>query len=270
MATHLFEDRIHAAFYQKYRFTPQENLQRAIFSYLEKKVNSFRLAVDVGCGSGQSTLFLAKHFEKVVGMDISAAQIEEAKRAPHPPNVSYAVSPAEDLPFEAGSVDLITAFASVHWFDTPRFLSEVDRVLKPSGCVVFSSYNQDMRVCYRDLTEKLTQIFTENRDQLFNYADEKVKGVLNDYQEVFDALPYADKERLTDIVDKVPMSIADLMGYIQSLSMYQAFQKAQPEAAKALLQNTERRFLETMSVSSRKTQVELEMRHVCILGCKMS
>lgn len=47
------------------------------------------LAVDVGCGSGQGTLFLAERFGKVVGTDISQAQIQEAKAAPSPPNVSY-------------------------------------------------------------------------------------------------------------------------------------------------------------------------------------
>jgi len=48
-----------------------------------------QLAVDVGCGSGQGTAFLADRFAKVVGTDISQAQIQEAKAAPSPPNISY-------------------------------------------------------------------------------------------------------------------------------------------------------------------------------------
>lgn len=47
------------------------------------------LAVDVGCGSGQGTHFLGEHFKKVVGTDISAAQIQEAKDTPGMPNISY-------------------------------------------------------------------------------------------------------------------------------------------------------------------------------------
>ena len=39
------------------------------------------LAVDVGCGGGQSTLAFAPHFKKVIGLDISAAQISEAVAA---------------------------------------------------------------------------------------------------------------------------------------------------------------------------------------------
>lgn len=56
---------------------------------LSPGANTFHLAVDVGCGSGQSTHVLASRFEKVVGTDISKAQIEAAKQAAHPPNISY-------------------------------------------------------------------------------------------------------------------------------------------------------------------------------------
>ncbi|KAJ6655778.1 hypothetical protein lerEdw1_004831 [Lerista edwardsae] len=241
MATRLFEEREHVAFYQKYRFSPQKNLQAAIFSYLEKKgANTFHLAVDVGCGSGQSTHILASRFEKVIGTDISKAQIEAAKQAAHPPNISYLVCPAEDLPFEDASVDLVTAFAAAHWFDMSRFMKEVDRVLKPSGCVVFSSYTTDMQLHYKDCSEKLTEIFWEARDLLLPYADKKF-FIIENYQEILDSLPFRDKERITDVVDKVPISVAQVMGFAQSLSMYQMFLKVQPEAAKSFLQKTEQR-----------------------------
>lgn len=54
-----------------------------------QRANPAELVVDVGCGSGQGTRFLAEHFKKVVGTDISEAQIQEARDAPSPPNVSY-------------------------------------------------------------------------------------------------------------------------------------------------------------------------------------
>ncbi|XP_034996057.1 putative methyltransferase DDB_G0268948 isoform X3 [Zootoca vivipara] len=269
MAAHLFAGKDHASVYQKYRFPPPENLQGVILSYLEKKkVTSLHMAVDVGCGTGQSSHLLAKRFEKVVGTDVSEAQIEEAKRTAHPPNVSYLVCPAEELPFEDCSVDLLTAFTAAHWFDIPRFMKEVDRLLKPSGCVALSTNTLDMRLHYKDCSEKLTEIFREVLGQISPYSNEKIKFVTDDYKAIFDSLPFQDKERITDILDKLPMSVADLMGYIQSFSSYQTFLKAQPEAAKSLIQNTEQRILETMGVSSRETKLELCTRHVCVLGYK--
>ncbi|KAG8122756.1 hypothetical protein E2320_018434, partial [Naja naja] len=38
MATRLFEDKDHAAFYKKYRISLQENLRAVILEFLEKKV----------------------------------------------------------------------------------------------------------------------------------------------------------------------------------------------------------------------------------------
>ncbi|XP_026528188.1 putative methyltransferase DDB_G0268948 [Notechis scutatus] len=268
MATRLFEDKDHAAFYKKYRLSLQENLRAVILAFLEKKVKCFQLGVDVGCGSGQNTVLLAKYFEKVVGTDVSEAQIEEAKRAAHPLNVSYLARPAEELPFEDNSVDLITAFSAVHWFDFPRFIKEMDRILKPSGCFILCSNTLDMEWHYGDQSEKLTEIFKEVQAQLLPYTHERVKYVSDDYKTIFDALPFEDKERITDIVDKVPKSVSELLGYLQSFSMYHCLLKAQPEAAKSLIQNTEQRILETMGVSSPETMLEIWTRQVCILGSK--
>ena len=47
------------------------------------------MAVDVGCGSGQVTRALAPHFRRVVGLDVSAAQIQAGKSVSNPTNVEY-------------------------------------------------------------------------------------------------------------------------------------------------------------------------------------
>ncbi|NWU98058.1 TMT1 methyltransferase, partial [Upupa epops] len=162
MATQMFEGRGHAAVYQKYRFEPGKELRQTILNYLqEKRTKPVELVVDVGCGSGQGTRFLAEHFKKVVGTDISEAQIQEAKDAPSLPNVSYLVCPAEKLPFEDASVDLLTSFTAAHWFDTEKFMREANRVLKPGGCVAISTYTVDMSPRYGNCSEKLTKIFKE-------------------------------------------------------------------------------------------------------------
>uniref|UniRef100_A0A8D0DLW3 Methyltransferase type 11 domain-containing protein n=1 Tax=Salvator merianae TaxID=96440 RepID=A0A8D0DLW3_SALMN len=268
MAARLFEKKEHAAIYKKYRFSAQENLQKVIFAYLDKKLNSFRLAVDVGCGSGQSTQLLAGRFEKVVGTDVSEAQIEEAKQAGHPPHVSFLACPAEEVPLDDHSADLVVAFTAAHWFDIPRFMTEVDRLLAPSGCVILCSNTLDLQLRYGDCSEELTEILREVIKQISPYKHEKINRVLDDYKEIFDAVPFQDKERITDIFDKMPMSVANLVGYIQSFSPYQTFLKKQPEAAKSLVAKIEQRLLETMGVSSEETQLELWTRQVCVLAHK--
>uniref|UniRef100_A0A8C3UCL1 Methyltransferase type 11 domain-containing protein n=1 Tax=Catharus ustulatus TaxID=91951 RepID=A0A8C3UCL1_CATUS len=269
MATKRFEGREHAAVYQKYRFAPGKELKQTILSYLqEKKAIPAELAVDVGCGSGQGTHFLGEHFKKVVGTDISAAQIQEAKDTPGMPNISYLVCPAEELPFQDGSVDVLTSFTAAHWFDIECFMREAERVLRPGGCVAISTYTVDMSVRYGDCSEKLTQIFRECWDQILKYSHDRLKYVLDNYQVIFEALPFPDKKRVTDIYDPIPMTVEGVVGYMESASPYQTFKKSDPTAATSLLQETEKRMLETMGVSSRETPVEFLVRHVCVLGCK--
>ncbi|NXK50094.1 TMT1 methyltransferase, partial [Chauna torquata] len=269
MATQMFEGREHAAVYQKYRFAPGKELQQAILAYLQEKgASPTKLAVDVGCGSGQGTRFLAQHFRKVVGTDISQAQIQEAKATPSPPNVSYLVCPAEELPFEDASVDLLASFTAAHWFDIEKFMREANRIVRPGGCVAISTYTADMSLHYGDCSEKLTEIFRETWDLLLKYSHNRVKHVLEDYKEIFEALPFPDKKRITDIYDKIPMTVAGVVGYSESASPYQTFMKSDPEAAKTLLTEMEKRLLEVMGVPSRETPLEFWVRHVCILGRK--
>ncbi|KAL8611049.1 hypothetical protein ACOMHN_042665 [Nucella lapillus] len=95
----------------------------------------FSLALDVCCGSGQGTVPLTTHFDKVIGLDISKAQISQAPN--NIPNMSYRVGLAENLSFvDSGSVDLVTVAMALHWLDLDKFHREVERILKPGGAFV--------------------------------------------------------------------------------------------------------------------------------------
>lgn len=84
-------------------------------------------ALDVACGTGQSTQALAEIARSVVGVDSSAAMIEQA---PPLPDVEYEVASAERLPFDNAAFDLVTVGLAFHWFDQDRFLQEAARVLR--------------------------------------------------------------------------------------------------------------------------------------------
>ena len=57
--------------------------------YLQYKEDELDLAVDVGCGSGESTEILESHFQRVLGLDYSQSMIENAKKHNQLPNVEY-------------------------------------------------------------------------------------------------------------------------------------------------------------------------------------
>lgn len=96
------------------------------------------LAWDVGTGSGQAAILLAEHFSRVHATDASARQLQFATSHPR---VDYAVAPAEASGLAAQSVDLVSVAQALHWFATPAFYAEVDRVLKPGGVLAAWTYN---------------------------------------------------------------------------------------------------------------------------------
>jgi len=138
----LFKGVDHAHIYRKYRPIYPPSLYSTVFSYLESSgitrdstSGRFQLALDVGCGSGQSTLTLSDHFETVIGVDSSEAQLDEARGASvgHV-NVTYRQAVSHDLSFQVdASVDLITVATALHWFDREQFYKACHRVLRPGG-----------------------------------------------------------------------------------------------------------------------------------------
>ena len=66
----------------------QENLEKTDVLLLQYK-DELDLAVDVGCGPGESTEILQPHFRRILGLDYSQSMIENAKKHNLFSNVEY-------------------------------------------------------------------------------------------------------------------------------------------------------------------------------------
>jgi len=111
-------------------------------NFLKKGYNGpLHLAVDVGCGSGMSTCNLFGKFEKILGVDLSEAMVNQASQSfnESQPNAEFKVAPAEKLPLEASSAQMILVGRAIHYFDQKSFFEEVDRVLVPGGVIAYYS-----------------------------------------------------------------------------------------------------------------------------------
>ena len=91
--------------------------------------------LDLGCGTGQLTLALARHFEEVVGLDPDADMIHEAQEHvdEESHNVIWKVSRAEDVTDADGTFRLATACRSFHWMDHYSVLAQMERLIEPGG-----------------------------------------------------------------------------------------------------------------------------------------
>src|SRR5512142_1369379 len=93
--------------------------------------------LDVATGGGHVAYTFAPHVARVWATDITQEMLDMVKAEAHKrglANIRMAHAKAEALPFEDASFDLVTCRIAPHHFDSiPEFLSEVHRVLKPSG-----------------------------------------------------------------------------------------------------------------------------------------
>ena len=97
--------------------------------------------LEVGCGAGQCTRWLAGHGARAVGVDISArmlrasGELEDQRQRP-----SFVQADARRLPFAGASFDLAcSAYGAVPFVADPgTVMHEVARVLRPGGRWVFS------------------------------------------------------------------------------------------------------------------------------------
>jgi SAM-dependent methyltransferase len=111
----------------------------ALFGYLVSLCMRQDLAWDCATGNGQAAVALATYFSNIVATDASQNQINQAQLHDR---VGYVVAPADAAPLGNASVDLVTVAQALHWFDLPRFYSEVKRVATPSGIVAVWCYQR--------------------------------------------------------------------------------------------------------------------------------
>lgn len=101
---------------------------------LQPKTNG--LYLDIGCGTGNYTdAFYNKGF-KFIGVDPSERMLQKGKLKN--PNIRWILGHAENIPLHNEYVDgIIGSLTLHHWNDLDKSFLELNRVLKPSGRVVF-------------------------------------------------------------------------------------------------------------------------------------
>jgi len=97
--------------------------------------------LDVGCGSGVQSAFLAPYAKEVVGVDLSEKLLEIAKdRCKEYPHAQFQIGNACHLPFADESFDFIVSYGDVVSHIVEGYqeaIAEMARVAKPGARVTF-------------------------------------------------------------------------------------------------------------------------------------
>lgn len=106
--------------------------------------------MDVGCGTGNFSIKLARKGLEVVGVDISRPMIEKArekvKKVDEDLEISFQQMDAKDMDFSEGSFDGTFSMATIEFIpdeDKKEFVQEMLRVVKPGGKVLVGTITAD-------------------------------------------------------------------------------------------------------------------------------
>lgn len=106
------------------------------------KIGPGSRVLEIGCGTGALSEYLAKTGAGIVATDLFSEFLEMAKKKVSVPNVSFRVANAEIMPeFADGSFDAVCGLSILHHLNLGLALPNFYRVLKPGGRLVFAEPN---------------------------------------------------------------------------------------------------------------------------------
>ncbi len=126
-------------------------LQREVASRMLERLNYMliepQVVLDAGAGTGYCTLDVAQRYPaaQIIALDIASGMLQQTRsKTELDNNISYVSSDVEKIALADNSVDLIVSSLTVQWCnDYIKAFTEFKRVLKPGGCLLFTSFGPD-------------------------------------------------------------------------------------------------------------------------------
>jgi SAM-dependent methyltransferase len=109
--------------------------------------------VELGCGTAYVSAWLARRGARPVGIDVTPAQLETARRmqADHGLEFPLIEASAEAVPLPDESFDLaVSEYGASLWADPYRWIPEAARLLRPEGHLVFLTNGTLVILCSPD------------------------------------------------------------------------------------------------------------------------
>lgn len=111
------------------------DIVRSLFSS-----NNIKRVLDFGCGNGVMLPTLSSAFQSIFGIDLHTAAASNMKREYGLANVFLVTADGFRLPFKDNSICMVVATSALeHFKDLDRAVSEIARVVKPGGSLLFLS-----------------------------------------------------------------------------------------------------------------------------------
>jgi SAM-dependent methyltransferase len=112
-----------------------------------------RDSIELGCGTGYVSAWLARRGARPVGIDNSEAQLATARTFQREFDLEFPLlhGNAEEVPYPDASFDIaISEYGASIWCDPYKWIPEAARLLRPGGELVFLTGSILLTLCGRD------------------------------------------------------------------------------------------------------------------------
>lgn len=183
-----------------------------LYAYLAALAPAHDIAWDAATGNGQAAVGRARHFDRVIATDASAAQIAQATLNPR---VEYRVARAEESGLPAATIDLVAVAQAVHWFDLEAFYREVRRVARRGAITALWSYG------YFTMTPEIDAAIARFAEgTLLEFWPPETRVIGERYRPL--PFPFDEIEAPTFPMDQ-PITLAQVESYFRSWSGVQRY-----------------------------------------------
>jgi SAM-dependent methyltransferase len=99
-----------------------------------------KTVLDIACGEGYGSNFLARDARDVTGVDIDINTISDASKKYQKHNLKFIRGKVEEMPLADNSFDVVVSFETLeHTEEHEKIFREIKRVLKPDGLLIIST-----------------------------------------------------------------------------------------------------------------------------------
>lgn len=201
--------------WKKFDSFSEEEIKRTGDMYFDiidfKQINEQSTVMDVGCGTGRWTKYIASRVKFVEAVDPSEAVFSAANLLKDQKNVRITQASTDNLPFDDNTFDLVFSIGVLHHIpDTRQAMRDCIKKLKKDGLfLVYLYYNFDNRSLLFKFLFKLSNFLRK----IVSSLPSRLKRITCDCLALFVYMPFVLAARLfyqiglKKIAKKIPLSI---------------------------------------------------------------
>ena len=129
--------------------------------------------VELGCGTAYFSAWLAKRGARPVGVDVTPAQLDTARRLQGETGIEFPLleASAEDVPLPDESFDLaVSEYGASIWCDPRRWIPEAHRLLRPEGRLVFLRGTPLVILCATENPDGTSEKLQRPQREMYRFA----------------------------------------------------------------------------------------------------